>query len=272
MIAFNNNTITGLYYSGYTIVRAYGCGGELVFGEEPTPPTPTDGKLKYTISGTTYVMPCDGNPLLTSLDISRDVYSRGLPLSDVSAITSVEVGSCVTTLDNNMFNAFYSLSSATCANSVVSIGYDAFSVCWNLTGFNIPSGVTVVSDYMFSDCSGMTSVTIPSGVTSIGIDAFEECLSLWNIVIPSGVTSIGDLAFQSDYYTQEPWRTKMIEMNNNRTVTILAPVPPTLGDGVFSIMDDTSDYATYPIYVPAESVNAYKSAWSVYANRIFPIE
>jgi hypothetical protein len=47
-------------------------------------------------------------------------------------------------------------------------------------------------------------------------------------------------------------------------VTVNAITPPTLGSNAF---DSTNNC---PIYVPAESVNTYKSAtnWSTYADRI----
>lgn len=273
MIGYNNNTITGMYYSGYTIVRAYGCGGELVYGEEPTPPTPSDGKLKYVISGQTYTIPCDNSPVLTRIEVIRDLYNRGLA-GKYSAMTSVEVGSCVTELEHSLFDEVWALTSATIPNSVTTMGYEIFGECSGLTSLNFPSGITEIGMHMCEACYSLSALTLPNALTSIEKNAFTDNLSLWDIVIPSGVTSIADDAFRAEMWGTEPHRTMVQQMNNNRTVTILAPVPPTLGDGVFGIIDDTTDFATYPIYVPAESVNAYKTAsvWSIYASRIFPIE
>jgi hypothetical protein len=45
-------------------------------------------------------------------------------------------------------------------------------------------------------------------------------------------------------------------------VTCLPVTPPTIGSNAFN---STSNY---PIYVPADSVSAYQSAWSDYASRI----
>jgi len=44
-------------------------------------------------------------------------------------------------------------------------------------------------------------------------------------------------------------------------MTINATTPPTLGNSVFA-------NTNFPIYVPAGSVEAYKTAWSEYADRI----
>ena len=50
------------------------------------------------------------------------------------------------------------------------------------------------------------------------------------------------------------------------SITVNATTPPYLGSSAF-------EGSTCPIYVPAESVNAYKSAysWIDYASRIQPI-
>lgn len=114
--------------------------------------------------------------------------------------------------------------------------------------------VTEIGEFAFSECSSLTSVTIPNTVTSIGMLAFYYCSGLTSVNIPSGVTSIGSNAF--------------FACIGPISLTVNPVVPPTLGDLVFTATN------IYPIYVPAESVEAYKSAegWSQYSDRIFPIE
>jgi hypothetical protein len=48
-------------------------------------------------------------------------------------------------------------------------------------------------------------------------------------------------------------------------MTILATTPPTLGNATNSL---GSTAYTYPIYVPAGSVDTYKNAYTNYASRI----
>ena len=112
-------------------------------------------------------------------------------------------------------------------------------------------GITSIGVTAFASCTSLTSITIPSGVTYIGNSVFYYCTHLASITIPSSVTSIGYSAFQT--------------CNRLESVTVEATTPPTLG---YMAFDFTS--ANLVIYVPAESVEAYKTAsyWSNYASRI----
>ena len=87
-------------------------------------------------------------------------------------------------------------------------------------------------------------------VTSIGGSAFRYTTFILSVTIGDRITSIGEQAFYD-----------CVEL---KSVTLLATTPPTLGPIAF---DSTGEC---PIYVPAESVEAYKAAsgWSKYASRI----
>ena len=168
-------------------------------------------------------------------------------------ITSIVVPDSVTSIGDRAFANCRSLTSITIPDSVTSIGMTAFYNCSGLTSVNIPSGVTSIEPDVFSRCIGLTSIIIPDSVTSIGTGAFDYCSGLTSVNIPSGVTSIGVAAFS--------------HCKSLTSITCNSITPPTLSLNAF---DDTNDC---PIYVPAESVEAYKSAtnWSTYAGRIQPI-
>jgi len=119
-----------------------------------------------------------------------------------------------------------------------------------LTSVVIPNGVTSISDSAFYSCRSLASITIPDSVTSIEADAFAQCNGFTSITIPNSVTSIGERAFNGGGY---------------QSITVLATTPPTLGNNAFY-----ANYGNFKIYVPAESVEAYKAAtiWSTYANKI----
>jgi hypothetical protein len=90
--------------------------------------------------------------------------------------------------------------------------------------------------------------------TKVGNNAplFQYVRTLTSVTIPNSVTSIGCAAFYNC--------TGLI------SVTVKVTIPPTLGcDGVFG-----GGGIERKIYVPSESVNAYKTAtyWSAYASNI----
>ena len=142
-------------------------------------------------------------------------------------------------------------------DGITSITSYAFYQCANLTSVEIPSSVTSIGSYAFEYCSSLTSINISNGVTSIGMDAFSYCSSLTSITIPSSVTQIGSPT--GIIYTV------FLECSQLASVTAEATSPPFLSSQAFK---NTS--SNLVIYVPAESVNAYKSAsgWSNYASKI----
>ena len=171
------------------------------------------------------------------------------------SLKSIVIPNGVTSIGNNAFRDCFKLTSVTIPDSVTSIGASAFSHCYELANVNIPSGITVIENSVFGQCKSLKSIVIPSGVTSIGNSAFHSC-DITNIVIPSNVTSIGEYCF---WYC--------FDLTN---ITCLPINPPVLAyNNVFD-----NSVAGRKIYVPAESVNAYKTAnrWKTYATEIYAIE
>ena len=157
-------------------------------------------------------------------------------------------------------------------NGVTKIGYKAFDRLNGCTSITIPPSVTTFSAYAFSGSSSLnsvtidyasnatlgydqfkdlpiTSLTIGSHPTSIPSSMFENCTKLTSLDIPSNISSIGSHAFAS--------------CTGLTSITVESTTPPTLGSYVFN-------YTNCPIYVPSESVDAYKAAsgWSSYASMI----
>ena len=166
-------------------------------------------------------------------------------------------------------------------NSVRSIGNSAFRN-WetNNQPLVIPDSVRSIGNYAFSKWSSNNHpLVIPDSVRSIAGDAFRNwetnnqplvipdsvtsirmnAFYFWSsnnqpLVIPNSVTSIGNSAFY--YWSLVPY----VEMKSE--------TPPTLGNkNAFGGQNNA------PIYVPDESVEAYKTAtnWVDLANRIFAI-
>lgn len=197
---------------------------------------------------------------MTSARIPSGVTSISTaPYEGCDSLTSITVDNNNSVYDSrNNCNAIINTSTNTLIqgcnvtvipNTVTSIGFDAFAN-FDLTSIDIPSSVTAISRDAFFAC-GLTSVTIPNSVTVIDTGAFSFCNNLTSVTIGSGVTLIGNQAFQN--------------CSSLTSITINATTPPTLGG--YREFYNTNNC---PIYVPCESVNAYKSAmyWSEYADRI----
>ena len=161
----------------------------------------------------------------------------------------------VTNIGIEAFYGCSGLTSIVIPNSVTNIGSDAFYGCSgltsivipNLTSIVIPNSVTNIGDCAFYGCSGLTSIVIPNSVTNIGSEAFYGCSGLTSIVIPNSVTNIGSEPFGG--------------CSGLTSITCEATTPPTCGYNY-----DVNKLI--PVYVPANSVDAYRKAkeWKDFTN------
>ena len=174
-----------------------------------------------------------------------------------AGLTEYTIPNSVTTIGDNVFYDCSNLESVTIPDSVTTIGELAFTHCCSLTSITIPDSVTTIGEYAFNGCINLISVTIPDSVTTIGDGAFSVCSSLESITIPDSVTSIGFDAFSGC---------------RSLTSVYCKPVTPPaalIPYGYWGAFDHNA--SGRKIYVPMESVEAYKSAegWSDYAGDIF---
>lgn len=230
---------------------------------------PTECKYKLILSDSrTVTGECDSTSAITSGEVSSQ-YS--------DTVVSVEIGDCVTSIGDSAFEGCRGITSIEIPSGVTSIGSWAFGSCKSLTSIDIPSGVTSISGNLLRGCTSLTSVSITNNVTSIGGSALRACTSLTNITIPDSVTTINSRAFQEcSGLTSITIPSGVTEIGYGAfygcsgltSITVSAMTPPTLGGVVFNNTNNC------PIYVPCESVNAYKTAtnWDNYADRIQCVE
>lgn len=191
-------------------------------------------------------------------------------------------------IEDSAFSECSNLKSVTIPNSVSEIGEEAFRNCSSLTSITIPDSVTRIESIAFQDCRNITNVyisdiaawcnisfttersnplcygaslylnnelvtdlIIPDSVTKIGDLVFFGCDSLVSVTIPNSVTNIGAAFYGCDSLT---------------SVYCKATTPPALGSKNAFLYNGSGR----KIYVPIDSVSAYKSAtnWSEYASAI----
>jgi hypothetical protein len=109
--------------------------------------------------------------------------------------------------------------------------------------------------YTFFRNTNLQFIELPSTLTRISHSTFAQC-NLAYLDIPENVATISTSAFN----------------NGNRSmqyIIVRRTTPPSIQvSGSYKILDSTNNC---PVYVPDESVNAYKTAWSDVASRIKPL-
>ena len=137
-------------------------------------------------------------------------------------------------------------SSTVIPNSVTAIGAKAFQGS-KIAKIVIPNSVTAIGEYAFQG-SNIAEVVIPNSVTAIEAYTFQGS-KIAKVVIPESVKKIGQLAF--------------LDCNSLTTVVCKSK----------SVIDISGVPTFFPLsnailYVPAESVEAYKVAngWSRFSN------
>ena len=218
---------------------------------------------------------------LTSIEIPNSVTSIGdHAFSDCINLTSIEIPNSVTSIGDTAFLHCSSLTSIEIPNTVTSIGEGAFSRCFNLTNITVENGNPVYDSR--NDCNaiietstnilinGCMNTIIPDNITTIGLGAFAECTPLTSIEIPNSVTSIGQQAFYSCSNLTS------IEISNSVTsIGFWAFYYCSNLTSIYCYAENVPKTSSYPfdscpsdmiIYVPAQSVDAYKAAspWNEY--------
>lgn len=178
------------------------------------------------------------------------------------------------TIPTMAFYNYTALKTLTGTNNVTSVDRSAFEGCSSLVSIDFPnlvslglyafmkSGleevkslgmVTSLPQQCFMNCNRLRSVPLPLGLTTIGSQCFNTC-NLQSIDIGENVASIVNSAFEKN---------TLMEYAICRALT-----PPQLANNyVFAQTNNC------PIYVPDESVDAYKGAsyWSNLSSRIKPL-
>ena len=104
--------------------------------------------------------------------------------------------------------------------------------------------------------TNLTSLNVPNNVTSIGKSAFEYCDGMTSIVLSNTITSIQERTF---------YGCRFKECTGLTSITSEAVNPPACES--YSYVFNSVD-KSIPLYVPEESIDAYKIAneWKDFTN------
>lgn len=172
-----------------------------------------------------------------------------------SGLECISVGPGIEQILCSAFQCCYALRVLTLTEKLKKICCFDFNKCENLGKLEFRGDSLSVFDsssYLFMGYASLEELVLPDGIADIGSHMFGDCVNLQKLVLPSTITSISAAdAFE-----------KCQAMSN---FYIKAVTPPTGVSGMFdSFLKDCK------IYVPADSLEAYKAAeyWSAYADRM----
>lgn len=182
----------------------------------------------------------------------------------------------VTFIEAGMFQSCTSLADFNIGPYIVIIKSRAFNNCPLIKRIDLSkTNVVELGDNAF-DTTGLSEIVFNNKINRIGMSCFANCQfktfqfpdaitvisrsvlqsnkKLQHIILPAGVTEINYNAFASC--------SALVDIVSNPIV------PPTLDPNVFNYGNNT-----FKVYVPDESINAYKTAtnWSTLSDRIYPL-
>ncbi len=201
---------------------------------------------------------------LTAFEIPARITTIGEGAFMGTKLRSIEVPATVTSLGDAVFQNCQKLAKVVLPDGLKKVPEHFLATCWELKDFTIPESVEEIGLYAFSQTftyGYQTDIVIPDKVTTICAGAFQGGRGLKSLTLGKSVASIDLYAFA--------------QCSGLKEITSLNTTVPTCLS--FDGNDDEVVYAFYEVpddcvlYVPAESLNAYKSSWGVKFSDIRPI-
>lgn len=189
---------------------------------------------------------------LRTLDLSKNTNLRTIKeqaLYKCHGLESVILPSTIETIEGDAFHNCPKLASINIPDGVKSIGSYAFAGDLQLAEITLPQSIETIGRNAFA-ATGLLSLVLPEGVTVTSQDMCYNCQKLTSLTLPTTITNIGYHSFD--------------ECNALVEIHCKATTPPTLEQYAFEDV-----VKERKIYVPQGSVDAYKEAWSDFADQIF---
>lgn len=247
---------------------------------------------------------------LQSIELPEEITSIGESSFYYTGLQSIVIPQAVSSIGPRAFQSCNSLTSVVFApgSQLRSLGDSCFNAC-RFESIDLPDGLTTIGAGCFYYAPYLTRLELPNTVTTVGGNAFGNCTALEKIIIPSSVVNLhsgtvyaiypGSTKLKTagpiggNYNIEFGWTTAIPAYGlggaDRMTSAVLPETVTSLGNGVFyqcSAMQSLTCLATTPptctassltglasacnIYVPADSVAAYKAAtrWSARASYI----
>lgn len=215
----------------------------------------------------------DGCYTLENVTLPSTVTEIGVKaFRGCSALTSMTIPENVATIGRSAFDE---------TRNLVSVEFNAVN-CSNATGplftpsletITIGEGVKTIPILFLSWCMKVESIVLPESIETIGWGAFQTCRTLTELVFPEKVTTIptqvlsGCTGLQKAVLGKNVTNVDINAFSGCTSLTSLYsnnPQPPVADRDTFKDVD----YGKCVLYVPAESVDAYRNdnIWSRFIN------
>lgn len=180
------------------------------------------------------------------------------PADMAVAIADLPVGSGKDAFYQSVIERTMTVVTAEDLSDLSTVGNRALAYCTTLKSVTFPSHFENVGVGVFYSDTALETVNLNEGLTELPQHGFRECRALKQLTIPSTVNLLNGNAVENTGIT---------------SITCLAVTPPVSRSSLFYNDSKKSTILT-EIKVPAQSVNAYKTAtnWAEYADIIIPIE
>ena len=224
----------------------------------------------------------EGDKLVTKCIIPNDVVNVGVALKGCSSIEEIIISDGMLTIKDEAFWSCSNLKKVKIGNDVVAVGNNVFWNCSQLSSFEGKFAsadgrcLVVDNELRYHASAGLTEYTIPKGINSISYQAFSATTGPDKVIIGNDVEAITEMAFYGSGVKEIVIKDNVKTIGgdafgwtNLETVYCESQIPPT------AEFNSTSWDAFYntklkDIYVPSDSVDAYKTAsgWKDYADYI----